>query len=112
MIRRHTEFSSFGEELRESMEQALAYARGKGPARVTRIEMPDPPPKLTKSEIVVIRRRRRLTQSQFARLLNVSSKTVQGWEQGVRRPSGPALRLLQFFLESGAARRAASRIIL
>jgi putative transcriptional regulator len=30
----------------------------------------------------------------FARLLNVSVKTVQGWEQGVREPSEAALKLL------------------
>jgi putative transcriptional regulator len=30
----------------------------------------------------------------FARLLNVSVKTVQGWEQGVREPSDASLKLL------------------
>ena len=31
----------------------------------------------------------------FARLLNVSPKTVQSWEHGTRRPSQAALRLIQ-----------------
>jgi hypothetical protein len=30
-------------------------------------------------------------------MLNVSTKTVQSWEQGQRRPSQAALRLIQVF---------------
>ena len=35
-----------------------------------------------------------LSQSEFARLLGVSVRTLQEWEQGRRIPSGPARRLL------------------
>ena len=35
-----------------------------------------------------------LSQSQFARLLGVSVKTLQGWEQGRKQPSGAARTLL------------------
>ena len=35
-----------------------------------------------------------LTQSEFARLLGVSIRTLQEWEQGRRAPSGPARMLL------------------
>lgn len=35
-----------------------------------------------------------LTQSEFARLLGVSVRTLQEWEQGRRAPSGPARMLL------------------
>jgi len=31
-----------------------------------------------------------LSQSQFARLLGVSVRTLQGWEQGRKQPSGSA----------------------
>jgi hypothetical protein len=31
----------------------------------------------------------------LALLLNVSGKTVESWEQGLRKPSGPAARFLQ-----------------
>ncbi|MGO9209422.1 MAG: helix-turn-helix domain-containing protein [Terriglobales bacterium] len=34
------------------------------------------------------------SQPQFARLLHVSTNTVQSWEQGVRRPRPAALKLL------------------
>jgi len=35
-----------------------------------------------------------LSQSEFARLLGVSVRTLQEWEQGRRAPSGPARALL------------------
>jgi putative transcriptional regulator len=35
------------------------------------------------------------SQSVFARVLNISPKTIQAWEQGIRRPSDAALRLLE-----------------
>ena len=41
-----------------------------------------------------IRNRVGLSQSEFARLLGVSVRTLQEWEQGRRAPSGPARMLL------------------
>jgi putative transcriptional regulator len=35
-----------------------------------------------------------LSQAVFARVLNVSVRTVQAWEQGLRQPSDAALKLL------------------
>jgi putative transcriptional regulator len=37
-----------------------------------------------------------MSQAGFARLLQVSSKTVRSWEQGARRPQQSSARLLQF----------------
>lgn len=42
-----------------------------------------------------IREKLGLSQSQFAELLSVSKKTLQNWEQGVRKPSGAAQALLK-----------------
>jgi len=36
-----------------------------------------------------------LSQSQFAKLMGVSVRTLQEWEQGRRAPSGPARTLLR-----------------
>jgi putative transcriptional regulator len=36
-----------------------------------------------------------LSQTKFAALLGVSVKTLQNWEQGRRRPEGPARLLLE-----------------
>jgi len=41
-----------------------------------------------------IRERTGLSQSQFAKLLGVSMRTLQEWEQGRRAPSGAARTLL------------------
>jgi putative transcriptional regulator len=41
-----------------------------------------------------IRRRMGLSQAEFARLLGVSVRTLQEWEQGRRAPSGAARTLL------------------
>lgn len=41
-----------------------------------------------------IRERTGLSQSEFARLIGVSVRTLQDWEQGRRAPSGPARALL------------------
>lgn len=36
-----------------------------------------------------------LSQAQFAKLIGVSLRTLQEWEQGRKRPSGPAAALLR-----------------
>jgi putative transcriptional regulator len=47
------------------------------------------------SRIRAIRERTKLSQSEFARLVGVSVKTLQNWEQERRKPSGPAAALLK-----------------
>jgi putative transcriptional regulator len=42
-----------------------------------------------------IRANYKLSQSEFAALLGISIKTLQNWEQGRRKPEGPAKILLQ-----------------
>src|SRR5262245_879996 len=49
---------------------------------------------ITLPPISQIRARTGLSQSEFARLLGVSVRTLQEWEQGRRAPSGPARTLL------------------
>ena len=43
----------------------------------------------------VIRAKLKMSQAAFAGLMGVSLRTVQDWEQGRRKPSGPALALLR-----------------
>ena len=43
----------------------------------------------------VIRSKLNLSQAAFAGLMGVSLRTVQDWEQGRRKPSGPAEALLR-----------------
>jgi putative transcriptional regulator len=49
---------------------------------------------LTGKEIQALRKREGVSQAVFARHLNVRPKLVSDWERGVRRPSGPSLKLL------------------
>ena len=42
-----------------------------------------------------IRKKFNLTQEEFANLLNISVATLRNWEQGRRKPEGPARVLLK-----------------
>ena len=55
----------------------------------------------TAEEIRAIRERNRVSQPVFAIYLNVGRSTVAQWEQGKKRPSGPAARLLDLVARKG-----------
>ena len=46
------------------------------------------------SPVIEARKKTGLSQSRFAALLGVSVRTLQGWEQGRKQPSGAARTLL------------------
>jgi putative transcriptional regulator len=50
---------------------------------------------LPKSNVVRVRLKSGLSQSQFAAALGVSKRTLEQWEQGRRQPSGAAHTLLR-----------------
>lgn len=56
---------------------------------------------LAPQEIRAIRERERLSQPVFARYLNVSKNLVSDWERGIKKPGGPALRLLTLVQQKG-----------
>ena len=85
------------QRLKSALEEGIQFARGTADLRVT--AMPSPPPDFAAEEVIQLRHRFNFSQRVFARTLNVSTKTVQGWEQGTRRPSQAALRLLQLLDE-------------
>ena len=80
-------------ELMTSAGEALEHAQGKRALRTT--ELPAPPKPMTASEIKALREQVNASQAVFARYLNVSTKLVQAWEAGRRRPEGAALKLLR-----------------
>ena len=65
--------------------------------KTTTLEMPDRPPEVGAEELTKLRLTSGMSQSVFAQVLNVSTKPVQIWEQGQRKPSQAALRLHQVF---------------
>jgi putative transcriptional regulator len=56
---------------------------------------------LAPEEIKAIRTREHISQPVFARYLNVSKNLVSDWERGVKKPGGPALRLLTVIQKKG-----------
>lgn len=56
---------------------------------------------LSPEEIKSLRMRERISQPVFARYLNVSKNLVSDWERGVKKPGGPALRLLTVIQKKG-----------
>jgi DNA-binding transcriptional regulator YiaG len=46
-------------------------------------------------DVAALRRFVGLTQSQFAQAMGISVHTLRNWEQGRRRPEGPAIGLLR-----------------
>ena len=51
--------------------------------------------KVREPNVRAIRRKSGLSQSQFAVLIGVNLRTLQNWEQGRTRPTGPARALLR-----------------
>lgn len=56
---------------------------------------------LAPDQIRALREREHVSQPVFARYLNVSKNLVSDWERGVKRPGGPALRLLTIVQKKG-----------
>ena len=82
-------------EIEGAFQDALNHARGKrADLRITRLTVPPAPKRMSSREIAHLRESLNCSQSLFARLLNVSVKSVQGWEQGIREPSDAVLKLL------------------
>ena len=73
---------NIGQEILDSIH---AIKAGKGKRRTVKI--PD--------DVRTIRERMDLSQSAFAALLGVSLRTLRDWEQGRRKPTGPAYVLLR-----------------
>lgn len=75
------------QELLTSIRQAGRIRRGTlKPARVTTFRPAD---------VKSIREKLKASQAEFALMIGVSVATLRNWEQGRRRPDGPALALLR-----------------
>jgi len=89
------------DEIMAGLEDAIAYAKGnrrRGRAHVVEVPAID---------VRAARRKLGMSQDRFARSFGVSAATVRNWEQGRRRPEGPARVLLAVIdREPEAVRRA------
>ena len=77
-----SEMEKFQHDLLESVKQ---MRQGKA-ARVTKVKLP---------AAAEARASVGMSQQEFSRLLGVSARTLQDWEQGRREPTGPAKVLLR-----------------
>ena len=50
---------------------------------------------ITPRDIKMVREKLNVSQKEFAMLIGVSTRTLQNWEQGRRKPVGPANALLK-----------------
>ncbi len=89
------DMEQFQNDLLESVRQMKS---GKA-ARVCTVEV---------SAATEARNRVNMSQSEFAKLLGVSVRTLQDWEQGRRQPSGAAKTLLRIAAQNPEAVKAAA----
>ncbi len=75
------------EELLESIRQGGDILKGKAkPKRAFHVKHPN---------VFLIRKQLKLSQAQFATLIGINIATLRNWEQGRRKPQGPAKVLLR-----------------
>jgi putative transcriptional regulator len=76
------------ESIKQGLTEAIAFADGKNTKALVRIV--DVPV----VDVAAIRASTGLSQGAFARSIGVAKGTLLNWEQGRRRPTGPAQVLL------------------
>lgn len=88
------------ERILKGLEEAIRYHKGEITLKTTILPArPGEPPEIDAQALTALRDRSGMSQARFAQMLNVSTKTVQSWEQGVRAPSQAARRLIQIYSE-------------
>jgi putative transcriptional regulator len=78
--------TKIGDALIESLDDALAHARGEASGvRLHTVEIPD---------VRAIRRKLHMSQQVFADTYRIPLPTLKNWEQGRRHPDAPAAAYL------------------
>ena len=88
------ERASLAQRLKQSLLEGIDFAQGQKELATNTVPLGRT---YSGKDVIAIRSRRKMSQAQFANLLAVNVKTLQSWEQGVRKPSRPTMRLLQIF---------------
>jgi len=78
---------NIGQEILEGIKEIKRFKKGGIELKTWNLHEPSP--------AKIIRKKLKLSQSAFASLMGVSPRTIQDWEQGRRRPQGPAKSLLR-----------------
>jgi putative transcriptional regulator len=90
-----------GTRILQGAREALAYVRGEADPSKYRVHVP------ADVDVAKIRRKLKLSQSEFAAQFGIAEGTLKDWEQHRKRPEGPA-RVLMVVIEKepAAVRRA------
>jgi len=76
-------------ELMQSVKEGALILRGELPPASEFVH--------TSTDVKTIREKIGLSQQEFANLLRISKRTLEGWEQGHRKLTGPVRALLTIF---------------
>jgi putative transcriptional regulator len=90
--------TKFGADLIESMKVLLAHQRG-------RVELEQVWPKPI--DVKAIRKRVKMSQTEFSRTYGISKRALQEWEQGGRQPDSAARAYLTVIAKEPAVVRRA-----
>jgi putative transcriptional regulator len=94
--------SKIGQEIIQGLHEALQYSKGETEGH--RSHVVEPPEKV---DVRGLRAALRMTQQEFADRFGFSVNSIRNWEQGRRKPEGPARVLLRIIQqEPDAAMRA------
>ncbi len=74
------------DSIKRGLDEAITHSKGKQ----TEVRVFKP----VDIDVKVVREQTGLTQTHFAAAFGISVKTLRHWEQGDRKPQGPALVLL------------------
>jgi putative transcriptional regulator len=86
-----------GKRIVRSLKEVVAWAEGRDvPVHVTTIHVPV-------IDVRSVRRKLRLSQSEFAAKFGFAAATLRNWEQGRSRPDGPARVLLAVLAKNPGA---------
>lgn len=69
--------------------------------KINALALSSQPEDMPAEKIKQLRQRENISQAVLATILNMSSESVQKWEQGKTRPQGAALRLLNIIDQKG-----------
>ncbi len=95
---RNTIKSAIGDTVKDLIKNGVKTSFSEKELKTLGIKIPEV--EIKAKDIQDIRSKINLSQSVFAKLLNVSSSSIRQWEQGKRTPSGSTKVLLELLREN------------
>ena len=87
---------NIGQELIIGLNEAIAYRRGEITLKTQDVSLPKLPKEWKSKKITELRiKKLKVSQSILAAYIGVTPSALQAWEQGLKKPSGAARRLLE-----------------